>query len=97
MKEHKIILKDLQEYLRGKGIKAELEEGLHAYDERLCVDDGYSYVVRDSQICLFFSERPIVALADPGYREKFYERSKDPFMKEGKVSPKRKWKNTKLY
>lgn len=77
MKEHGIILKDLQEYMKGKGVASRVEyqdwwyitftewHNKELYSRRFYVQDGLIHPL--------YPLKSIVPLADPQYKEKFYE------------------------
>lgn len=79
MKEHEFIaiLKDLQKFLKTKSVRSEV----HFKDEywfiaAYCGPFSHDYLIFDGMICQRRSDEQIVSLADPKYREKFYEHFK---------------------
>lgn len=76
MNEHEAILKDLSRYLRKKGIAA----GVHRSNSDqfyIYVRDHYYYPIEDGEIVTYYDgkiyDHSPILLADPQYREKFYE------------------------
>lgn len=88
MKEHKVILKDLQKYLKKRGIKTEVVLNTNIWVIGVFEKRGkpkpiqslrFHYCIIDGCIAipLVGDDRFIVPLADPDYKEKFYKFLKD--------------------
>lgn len=73
MKEHKIILEDLKNYLKKRGIKTAICSSLDGWNIIFTTHIfSFHYSILDGSI-YNSNGRPTFSLADPQYREKFYD------------------------
>lgn len=79
MKEHEAILKDLQEYLKSRGAETEVifysNKWMLGIKDRKREVDYYCFIKNGNIVMPLVYGNSVVAisLANPGYREKFYE------------------------
>lgn len=72
MKEHKIILEDLRDYMWARGVKTRVfRYSVECRGWFITSDVGYHYSIFDGSIGIPLTKDPIVSLSDPKYREKF--------------------------
>lgn len=69
MEEHEAILKDLKEYLDGKGVETDVERFIGIW----YLDNFIDYFSIELNCIVENETKSIVSLVDPGYKEKFYE------------------------
>lgn len=84
MKEHEVILEDLRDYLKGKGVKTETYfctpwKAKPQWHLSFTMHPGFHHAIVNNAIRgplgwhEQFSTKPVVYLADPEYKEKFYQ------------------------
>lgn len=76
MHEHLIILDDLQKYLDKAGLAMEVSRFSDTWAIARHFPEGgvgHHFSIFDGSICVWSSREPIISLADPKYREKFYK------------------------